>query len=193
MRTLAGLSLAIATAVSAFGQPNTSCENNLQCIVYSFTGVLGPVQSGPDALGLSGQTFSVVGRVSPLKKPSRSWKDGAEFSLSSGDGVTVFAIIGGVTYMASSVWKLEVGIGSAYDEVKLYGEISGGIVLSATGYIEPGSWPDGSLLLPKRFSPSPQNLVPPMNYVRYSPPGGKLTTLGFAGVTQVNVPPPDQR
>jgi len=192
MKCLLLSAFALALAGLAFGQGN-GCVNNPACIVYSFNGVLGPVQSGTDPLGLEGQTFLLTASISPTEKPVRTWKTSSDFGF--GPDVWIF-INGGNPLSNLGIWKLSVTVGSSYDKVGFSGNYTGGpykgVIMGITGYIEAGSWPTGSLRHPMRFSPSPQNVIPPLSVLHYTPPDGAATVLGFTGITQVNIPPNGQ-
>jgi hypothetical protein len=186
IRTFAIVLVAVVTldcALWAQSAEVISVNSSAGTLTVVIKGKVGPVLSGPDPLGINGQSGQLTLKASESLKPIAHTTHSATYKLPAG-AITVTA--GSYKFTTKSSSKLTFALGSTADVLTIAASGPDGLMVTDTSYLKSGSWTTAVLQHPGVFKPSPQKLTPAH---KANGPGSKLeyiifgetTILGFTG------------
>jgi len=152
-------------------------------LTITLKGLLGPILSGSDPLGLNGLHGTVTIMASESLSPKKHTATSATYVLPAG-AITVKA--GTNEFTTTSPSKFIINLTSNADIFKVIAAGPSGLVATATTFIKAGSWTTDVLKHPTVFTPSPQKLTSakkaggPGCQVKYTI-FSSTTVLGFKG------------
>lgn len=157
-------------------------------LTITIKGTLGPVLSGPDPLGLNGQSGKITVMASESLKPTKHTANSATYTLPAG-AISVTA--GSQHFKSTSPSKMTISLLSTADTLTLVVAGPDGLMATDTTFLKAGSWKNAVLKHPTTFSPSPQKLKSaktaggPGCQLKYTI-FGSSTVLGFHGTGSNN-------
>jgi hypothetical protein len=152
-------------------------------LTITIQGTLGPILSGPDPLGLNGQSGKITVMASESLSPTKHTATSATYTLPAG-AISVTA--GTNHFKTTSPSKMIVNLLSTADTLTLVVAGPEGLMATDTTFLKPNSWTTAVLKHPTAFKPTPQKLK---SATTAGGPGcqlkytilGSTTVLGFHG------------
>jgi hypothetical protein len=163
--------------------PNPGAAPATSTLTITIKGTLGPVLSGPDPLGLNGQSGKITVMASESLKPTKHTATSATYTLPAG-AISVTA--GSQHFKSTSPSKMTISLLSTADTLTLVVAGPDGLMATDTTFLKVNSWTNAVLKHPTTFKPTPQKLK---SATTAGGPGcqlkytifGSSTVLGFHG------------
>jgi hypothetical protein len=151
-------------------------------LTISIKGILGPILSGTDPLGLNGKSGTITVLASESLSPTKHTATSATYTLPPG---AIKVTAGSNKFTTKSPSKMIINLTSTADILTLVVSGKNGLLVTDTTFLQPGSWTKAVLKHPGVFKPSPQTLT---SATSANGPGckvkyvfGSTTVLGFIG------------
>jgi hypothetical protein len=175
--------LSLSSAIWAQSIAVTTLNPATQTLTITLKGMIGPILSGSDPLGLNGLSGTVTIMAKESLSPIKHTSTSATYRLPAG---AIKVTAGSNHFATKSPSKMIINLLSSADTMTLQVAGPDGLQVVDTTYLQAGSWSSAVLKHPTVFTPSPQKLT---SAKTANGPGCKIkytifsetTVLGFSG------------